>query len=971
MSTYSRLIYSCINFCILILLFIFPLNAHAKMTTTKINTEYTCTYIATNPQKYAGYLPSNNLMEAKNAPININGSSIELYFNYDNTKKQYKVTAYSDSFEQIEGFRTKDIIVSYKDDNSVVPNNTDSIYIPITFVGSTGMCPKRISLATYCEDGYSSYENETISGTSCSRIKPYILLRNDDENNIETNPSLNNNKFYHSVFKDIGAGRYNHIGYTYGENITNNFMRNDYILRTFIDNPKQTISKSKEETDATIEECCNSSYTSSIAHTINPYSYACDAKFGDDYYEKSCKNQDVTLVFSYNGEYSQEKKFPKFYLDILKESEYSIKGIYNGFNIPSGYELENWYKETTLKTPFKNIEFKAGEKYTLYLKVKKIEDKKEENPSKTDGKVDTNGGTGKIFNKQCEYYGKNLTTEAEGPVYFYESYNWVYSLDEKDPVHDDIQLIYDTTDSTQVVDQLNASVGKWTPIRQSSFAKKFYIFDNFSKEIEKYVNKNYKCNRAESVKDTCPKTYRDKFKEMASLNSMTPYEYLKKLISDGAFGNDWTSSMSATVDLKSSGENSCITYDSKPWSPDKFYGCQVTSVDLGESGVFSIFNNDNNVAIFYLFSSKEDMEMICPSGATAEKDKYTYRYEFTDKKDPYVYRLPQDVELSCTFEQDFFKSNIPFVKATTDVLKNLKLIPTSETATFSYVFTKEGDVKFHPAKGVSDLGIKFVFNKDQIMNLYSVKSETNILELGHGFDFVLYTTDLSKIKDFIMADLALNIAVGVGVTIAATVVAHTVKLPPAAAFALNVGKKVVQVVALGASIINITEMLLLYTNRENRTVILTNYMNFSDSEYKDLKEKFTTNGIPYFEKYNLSSGTNGFKCTVKPYKEKDKLNFTGNDKVTCGIFDKNTMFGKVLRTILNIIRTIAIIILILFGIMDFVKAITSSDEDALKKAGNTFVKRLIIIVLILFIPAIIELLFSLIDKESCVNKFTN
>ena len=69
--------------------------------------------------------------------------------------------------------------------------------------------------------------------------------------------------------------------------------------------------------------------------------------------------------------------------------------------------------------------------------------------------------------------------------------------------------------------------------------------------------------------------------------------------------------------------------------------------------------------------------------------------------------------------------------------------------------------------------------------------------------------------------------------------------------------------------------------------------------------------------------------------------------------------------ILNILRIIGVVLMIVLGVLDFTKALTSSDADAMKKAVNMFVKRLIIVILILFIPAIIDLLFSIIDKTSC------
>lgn len=76
-------------------------------------------------------------------------------------------------------------------------------------------------------------------------------------------------------------------------------------------------------------------------------------------------------------------------------------------------------------------------------------------------------------------------------------------------------------------------------------------------------------------------------------------------------------------------------------------------------------------------------------------------------------------------------------------------------------------------------------------------------------------------------------------------------------------------------------------------------------------------------------------------------------------------FGKILSYVLNILRILAFALLALFSIFDFVKPIISNDADMLQKAGSTFVKRLIIFVMIFFVPALVKLLLTLIDKKSC------
>lgn len=76
-------------------------------------------------------------------------------------------------------------------------------------------------------------------------------------------------------------------------------------------------------------------------------------------------------------------------------------------------------------------------------------------------------------------------------------------------------------------------------------------------------------------------------------------------------------------------------------------------------------------------------------------------------------------------------------------------------------------------------------------------------------------------------------------------------------------------------------------------------------------------------------------------------------------------FGDILKTIMNILRFVACGLLIILSAFDFIKPILSSDSEMLQKSGGLFIKRLIVFILILFIPALVELLLSLINRGSC------
>lgn len=65
--------------------------------------------------------------------------------------------------------------------------------------------------------------------------------------------------------------------------------------------------------------------------------------------------------------------------------------------------------------------------------------------------------------------------------------------------------------------------------------------------------------------------------------------------------------------------------------------------------------------------------------------------------------------------------------------------------------------------------------------------------------------------------------------------------------------------------------------------------------------------------------------------------------------------------ILNMIRYIVPVILIILGIMDFIKAIATDDDGEIKKAGSRFVKRLIAASLIFVVPLILKFVLGMFN----------
>lgn len=71
-----------------------------------------------------------------------------------------------------------------------------------------------------------------------------------------------------------------------------------------------------------------------------------------------------------------------------------------------------------------------------------------------------------------------------------------------------------------------------------------------------------------------------------------------------------------------------------------------------------------------------------------------------------------------------------------------------------------------------------------------------------------------------------------------------------------------------------------------------------------------------------------------------------------------------LQTIFDLMKYAAIIILIVFSVMDFMGAVTSQDDNAIKKATSKLMIRIVLCIVLFVFPIILELIFQLIDVYS-------
>lgn len=104
----------------------------------------------------------------------------------------------------------------------------------------------------------------------------------------------------------------------------------------------------------------------------------------------------------------------------------------------------------------------------------------------------------------------------------------------------------------------------------------------------------------------------------------------------------------------------------------------------------------------------------------------------------------------------------------------------------------------------------------------------------------------------------------------------------------------------------------------------------------------------------------------------------GYATVSCGLVDGIPAALPAFTTnIINIVKILVPVILIILGMIDFAKAVASSDEKVLKDSRTKFVRRIIGAIAVFVVIAVIQLIFNMIGGDSsnemlsCINCFTN
>ena len=73
---------------------------------------------------------------------------------------------------------------------------------------------------------------------------------------------------------------------------------------------------------------------------------------------------------------------------------------------------------------------------------------------------------------------------------------------------------------------------------------------------------------------------------------------------------------------------------------------------------------------------------------------------------------------------------------------------------------------------------------------------------------------------------------------------------------------------------------------------------------------------------------------------------------------------NVTSTIITVIQIAVPVILVIFGMIDLLKAVIASKEDEIKKGRQIFIKRLLAAVIVFFVISVVRLLISFVAEDN-------
>ena len=117
--------------------------------------------------------------------------------------------------------------------------------------------------------------------------------------------------------------------------------------------------------------------------------------------------------------------------------------------------------------------------------------------------------------------------------------------------------------------------------------------------------------------------------------------------------------------------------------------------------------------------------------------------------------------------------------------------------------------------------------------------------------------------------------------------------------------------------------------------------------------------------YNLTmneeetSGYNTGSLVVDSGQWEPNIQEPGNPVYGCEVIPDE--IREWIQDALNLVKYVALVLVIVLGVLDFIQAAASGEADKVKKAGNSFLKRIIAVVVLFLLPVIVELVLNLVE----------
>ena len=85
--------------------------------------------------------------------------------------------------------------------------------------------------------------------------------------------------------------------------------------------------------------------------------------------------------------------------------------------------------------------------------------------------------------------------------------------------------------------------------------------------------------------------------------------------------------------------------------------------------------------------------------------------------------------------------------------------------------------------------------------------------------------------------------------------------------------------------------------------------------------------------------------------------------ITCNKIEIDDKIPKTVSLIVFFLQVAVPVLLVIFGSIDLVKAVTSGKEDEIKKAQTVFIRRLITGLLVFFVVVVVKLIFNFANSD--------